>query len=189
MAYRDIAFAVGGLAVGGIAGYFLREVLIPKGLPDDLQSILNGFSVEVILWEGTPQERHVYIPEVNPAHPEVRVLNYVASSSWINEATGETGDYRDTYVLGVEDYGLESKYWDDWKDFIVSIRRVYHAGVYDEDWVTFQISYSHVIVRDKAGKVVYDTKTIGPTTPLLVIVFRKPGVAMRVLPPGYVYMR
>jgi len=155
MAEKMAVGAAVGVVVGGAVTFLLTR---PPGIPADMQQILDQFSVEVRVWEGTANERIYTIPQINPKNSQVRILNYVPKS------VDQGGEARDCFVLGIEDLGVFSdgtekpEERDDWKDFIVSIRR-WITTTTNEIHVTFQASYSHAIIRDAAGNIVYDTLT------------------------------
>ena len=171
MAEKMAVGAAVGVVVGGALTFLLTR---PPSIPADLQQILDQFSVEVLVWEGTPNERHYTIPQINPKYGQVRIFNYVPKSIGQGDALHESYESRDCFVLGIEDLGIFSdgtehpEERDDWKDFIVSIRR---SITTNEIWVTFQASYSHAIIRDAAGNIVYDTLT---SPRLIALVFPVP---------------
>lgn len=147
-------------------------------MPSDLQNILNNYRIESTVYAGTPDERTVLVPEINPRHPNVTVLNYVPYAKEYDVEGNLTGEYRDVFVLGIEDLGIKDSVEfrpdqkDDWKDWIVSIRRV---PTFNEVWVTFQVSYSNFKVYDNTkGELIYDSE-VGPplktvTTPTTEVV-------------------
>ena len=168
-----------GVVVGGALTYLLTR---PPGIPADLQQILDQFSVEVFVYEGTTNERHYRIPQINPKYDSVKILNYTPKCvDLIGPTSGY--EYRDIFTLGIEDLGIlpdETEHpeeRDDWKDFIVSIRR---SITTNEILVTFQTSYGHAIIRDASDNIVYDTLT-SPER-LTVLMFSVPTVARR---PGF----
>lgn len=143
-----------GVFVGGAVTFLLTR---PPGIPADLQQILDQFSVEVRVYEGTANERIYIIPQINPKSSHVKIFHYTPK-----EVDLLGNEYRDVFTIGIEDLGIFSdgtehpEEMDDWKDFIVSIRR---GITTNEIHVTFQISYSHAIIRDATGNIVYDTLT------------------------------
>jgi len=154
MAEKVVAGLAAGVVVGGAVTFLLTR---PPGIPADMQQILDSFSVEVRVYEGTVYERIYTIPHINPKNPQVRIFNYTPKD------VGVTGiEQRDIFTLGIEDLGIFSdgtehpEERDDWKEFIVSIRRCITTN---EIHVTFQTSYSHAIIRDASGNIVYDTLT------------------------------
>jgi len=156
---EQIVVGAVGVVVGGALTYLLTR---PPGIPADLQQILDQFSVEVHIYEGTINERHYTIPQINPKYGQVKILNYLPKTAYDLVDSVPSGEYRDTFVLGIEDLGIfpdgteHPEERDDWKDFIVSIRRKITTN---EILVTFQTSYSHAIIRDASGNIVYDTLT------------------------------
>jgi hypothetical protein len=164
MSEKVVAIAA-GVVVGGAVTFLLTR---PPSIPADMQQILDGFSVEVRVYEGTANQRIYTVPQINPKYSQVRILNYTSRAK---EPTAGLEE-RDIFTLGIEDLGIwtdgteHPEERDDWKEFIVSIRRVITTN---EIWVSFQASFSHAIVRDAAGNIVYDTLT--STDRLKVLVF------------------
>ncbi|RLI80409.1 hypothetical protein DRP04_08255 [Archaeoglobales archaeon] len=175
----DKSFVLGAFA-GGVVGLAIGGILLGKAkapsIPTEYQQILNRYRVEFHVWEGAPEGFVKTVPRIDPNLADVKVLAYEPYSKTVDAEGNVVFEQFDIFTLGIEDLNVKDGMGrfhagDDWKDFIVSIRRVkdYTTSPPSEAiWVSFQPSYSHAIVYDNiTGEKVYETYT-DPTDVTLV---------------------
>lgn len=157
-----------------------RLLLAQKGLwrsmPRMYKDILSRCRVIFTVWSGTPRETVKEISGIDMSDPSVRLFNYRGHWTETDAKGNIVRENFDTYVLGIEDLGITTPDghfhgMDDWKDFIVSIRRVEPDH---KIYLTFQVTYTHVAVYlDKEEVFRSEFPTVTPY-PLTVIAFPLP---------------
>lgn len=144
-------------------------------MPPSYKDILSRLRVEFTVWKGNPDKETVKEVRLDIADPSVRLFTYQGYSAERDAEGNIVTEVFDIYVFGVEDLGITTpdghRYgMDDWKDLIVSIRRIHNVLTEPahEITITFQVTYTSVVVylddeevfRSEAGTAVPPLKVI-----------------------------
>ena len=142
-------------------------------MPANYKDVLRRCRVVFTVWKGIPERETVKEVKLDIADPSVRLLTYRGYSAHKDETGAVVTEYFDTYVFGIEDLGITTPDghrhdMDDWKDLIVSIRRAEPRHLI---YLTFQVTYTDVIVYVDEEEVFRSEDAVATPRPLIVIRF------------------
>lgn len=185
---KNVAFSI--LSKSGGYRSIAKERLVQRlhtilwrTAPPVFKDILNRCRVVFTVYPGTSMETIKEIPNIDPFTDDVRILNYTATYQEVDADGNLMSEQKEIYVLGLEDLGItladgRTCGRDDWKELIVSIRYFTDYTTdppTEEIWLTFQVSYSRLVVYLDENEVFRSTKTSADSvtaTPAIITVLR-----------------